>query len=279
MLSRPRVSLLAALGCLIGLALTGALAYLVPVVQVRDSATLEGFAALNGPRLTPVVDRIAHLADPLPYALIGLALAALALVRGRTRVAVAIVGLLLLTGATTQVLKQLLAHPRSSDWLSGWSISAHSWPSGHATAAMTLALCAVLAVPAMLRPTAAVLGAAFAIAVSYAILVLGWHFPSDVLGGFLVAAFWALLAVAALVALERRHPRRVPREPSPSAVVAASPIALGVAAAVTGLLIVVQRPQALAELALERPTFLGGALAIAVLAASLAVGLARIVRR
>jgi hypothetical protein len=30
----------------------------------------------------------------------------------------------------------------------------------------------------------------FAIAVSYAILALGWHFLSDVIGGFFVAAMW-----------------------------------------------------------------------------------------
>jgi len=53
-------------------------------------------------------------------------------------------------------------------------------------------------VPARLRPYATALGAAFAIAVSFAFLSLGWHYPSDVLGGYLVAAAWTGAAVAAL---------------------------------------------------------------------------------
>ena len=59
----------------------------------------------------------------------------------------------------------------------------NSWPSGHSTAAMTLALCAILVAPPVLRTAAAILGGAFAVGVGYALLVLGWHYPSDVLGG------------------------------------------------------------------------------------------------
>ena len=43
---------------------------------------------------------------------------------------------------------------------------------------MTLALCAVLVAPPALRAAAAVLGGAFAVGVGYAVLVLGWHYPS-----------------------------------------------------------------------------------------------------
>jgi len=41
-------------------------------------------------------------------------------------------------------------------------------------------------------------------------LILAWHMPSDVLGGYLVAALWTALAVAALRAADRRWPARVP---------------------------------------------------------------------
>src|SRR5204863_3674731 len=99
---------------------------------------------------------------------------------------------------TTELLKPLLAHPRTAEWLGDSQVAAASWPSGHATAAMTVALCAVLVAPAALRPLAAVAGSLFALAVSFSILVQHWHFPSDVVGGYLVAATWGLLAVAAL---------------------------------------------------------------------------------
>ena len=94
---------------------------------------------------------------------------------------------------TTQLLKPLLAAPRPITLLEFPVVAAASWPSGHATAVMSLALCSVLAAQARLRPFVAALGAAFAVAVCYSFLELGWHYPSDVLGGFLVAAAWTLL--------------------------------------------------------------------------------------
>jgi membrane-associated phospholipid phosphatase len=274
-LRRPRPPLVGALAGLAGLVLTGALAYLSPVAHGRDSATLQGFVGLNRPRLTPLVTHVAHLADPVPFALIGLALTAVALARGRVRLALAVPLVLVLAGATAELLKPLLAHPRYSEWLGEGQIAAAAWPSGHATAAMTLALCGVLAAPARLRPTAGALGGAFAIAVSYAILVLGWHFPSDVIGGFLVAALWTLLAVAALNALELRRPTRA-RQPAPAgALDTLGPLVLGGASAALAVAVALQRPRAVADYAVAHTTFAAGAAVIAAVALALAAGLVR----
>ena len=87
-------------------------------------------------------------------------------------------------------------------------IGAASWPSGHATAALALVLCAVLVAPARLRLLVAVVGAVFA-APWASLLILAWHMPSDVIGGYLVAALWIALAVAALRA--RRAPPALSR--------------------------------------------------------------------
>ena len=177
----------------IALAITGVLAKLIPLTRAGDGRTLNGFVGLNTPRLTPALDHVAH--SPTP------ALRAcrprprrVALARRRARVAVAIALLFVSTGATTEFLKHLLAAPRFDEWLGHAQIAAASWPSGHSTAAMTMALCAVLAAPPRLRPTVAAVGSAFAVAVAYAILTLGWHFPSDVFGGYLVAAAYVLVA-------------------------------------------------------------------------------------
>jgi membrane-associated phospholipid phosphatase len=280
-LRNPRTALLGAFACLLGLALTGFLAYLVPIVQARDSATLQGFVALNRPRMTVFIGHVAHLADPRPYAIIGLALAAVAFVRRRPRVGVAIIFLLFLTGATTQTLKQGLAQPRFSDWLGDGQIAAASWPSGHATAAMTLALCAVLAAPPVTRPTVAAIGALFAVSVSYAILALGWHFPSDVVGGFLVASMWTLVAVAVLEVLPERERRAddsaTRRLPVPGGAPRSGfgPMIIGSGAVATVVAAWAARPEAAMTFARERPWFVLGALAIAALATALAAGLAR----
>lgn len=279
MLRSPRIPLLGALACFLGLAVTGVLAYLVPIAQERDSATLFGFTELNRPRITPLIDGVAHLADPAPYALIGLLLIGVALVRRRPRVAGAVLFLILATGYTTQTLKPLLASPRYDEWLGTGQIAAASWPSGHATASMTLALCAILVAPARARPTVAALGALFAISVSYSILALGWHFPSDVLGGFLVAMTWTLAVVAGLAWLEQKRPSQV-RGPRPvlKRTDALGPIALGSAGAAVVAMITLGRPDEVATYASDHASFVVGAGGIAALAVLLVLGFARGVR-
>jgi membrane-associated phospholipid phosphatase len=270
MLRRPGPPLLLATLTAIALAITGVLAQLVGLTRAGDARTLNGFVDLNAPHLTPALNTIAHLADPLPYALTGLALAAIALVRGRARVAVAIPLIFVATGATTESLKHLLATPRFDEWLGHAQIGAASWPSGHSTAAMTMALCAVIAAPPRLRPTVAAVGGAFAVAVAYAILTLGWHFPSDVFGGYLVAATYVLLAVSAIAFSERRWPSRRGAEAGsrPADVVPALGVALAGVGGVAG--VALARPHALIDYASAHTTFVAGALAIAALAAVLA---------
>ena len=273
MIWRPGTWLLAAAGCLGALALTGVLAYLVPIAHWHDSATLQGFIALNEPQRTEVIVRLAHLADPVPYALIGLSLAAWAAARRRPRTSAAVLTVLVLTGLTSQTLKPLLAQPRYDEWLGDGQIAAASWPSGHATAAMTLALLAVLAAPPRWRPTAGAAGGAFAIVVSYAVLALGWHFPSDVLGGYLVAGFWTALAGASLTAAARRWPQphdlRAP-EPPVTPLHVAPAAGLAVLAALAAVAVVVDRPRAVQSFAAEHTNFVLGAGAIGVLAVALA---------
>lgn len=265
---RPRIALLAALVCVAGLLVTLVLAYFAPPLSGRDAATLQGFVDLNRPRLTPWLSYVAHLADPAPYALIGLALVLLALARRRGRVALAIVVVLVGSAASTEALKPLLSHPRPQEWLGKGQIAAASWPSGHATAAMALALCAVIAVPARWRPAAATAGGLFALGVAYAILALGWHFPSDVIGGYLVAALWMSLAVAAVMRWDELRPVQAERA-APSALAAGAPLVLVASALLGALLIALDRPHAVAGYAREHPAFLLGAATIAALAALL----------
>jgi membrane-associated phospholipid phosphatase len=279
-LRTPRIPLLGAAFCAVGLTITGILAYLVPLAHDRDAVTLEAFQELNRPRLTPLLGHVAHLADPAPYALIGLSLAVLALARHRPRTSAVILVLLVLDGVTTESLKHLLAQPRFSEWLGAGQIGAESWPSGHATASMTLALCAVLAAPQRLRPVVAGVGACFAMAVSYAILALGWHFPSDVIGGFFVASMWTLLAVAALLAAERRwpvpaHEDPVGRGPGREGIIAVT-LGAGLAAIVGA--VAIARPAQLSTFAEQHTSFFVVAASIAALATLMATGVARAVR-
>src|SRR5580693_3684106 len=96
------------------------------------------------------------------------------------------------------------------------------YPPFFALWGLALVWCALLVTPPAHRRLVAMLGGVFALAVGVALLVLAWHMPSDVVGGYLLATFWAALAFAALRSSERdgnaRAPARTqlggPRRPS-----------------------------------------------------------------
>jgi len=77
-------------------------------------------------------------ASPAQVALITLVLAAVCLLRGRPRVAVAVIGLTAATSLSSQLLKLLLAHPRFPSSLS-YTLGPEALPSGHATEAHIVA--------------------------------------------------------------------------------------------------------------------------------------------
>jgi hypothetical protein len=83
-----------------------------------------------------------------------------------------------------------------------------AFPSGHATASMTLALGALMIAPRALRPLVAALGGVFALLVAFSTMILAWHYPSDVVGGYLLATGWSLVVLAALRAAAARWPDR-----------------------------------------------------------------------
>jgi membrane-associated phospholipid phosphatase len=202
--SGPNGALAVAGLCALALALVWLVAELVPAAHIRDAAALHDFTLLSRPRIDAVGEFLLHLLDPLLFVIWGVGLVLLAIARGQARIAVAVVAIMGMAPTTAELLKPLLAHPHDRV---GWQwIGSASWPSGHATAAMTLVLCALLVTPHGLRPLVAALGCAFAVAVGCSLLILAWHMPSDVIGGYLVASLWTALAVAALRAAERRWP-------------------------------------------------------------------------
>jgi hypothetical protein len=145
---------------------------------------------------------------------------------------------------------------------------------------MSLALCAVLVASARWRPLVAALGAVFAVAVGYSTLVLVWHFPSDVLGGFLVATLWTTLGIAALWAAGARWPERAGREAALRVGEALTPSALAVGAATAcAAALALARPDATLAYAQAHTVFVVGGLAIAALGATLAATLAVALRR
>jgi membrane-associated phospholipid phosphatase len=152
-------------------------------------------------------DAIASLGAPLPMLAMLAVACAIALLRGRPRGALA--ALLVVVGAnvTTQLLKALLAHPRVKLAIGGDPFEPNTFPSGHTTAVASLAVAYAFVVPAALRGLALALGGALALAVGCSVVVIAWHYPSDVLGAYLVVACWGFAVLAVMRTIAPGRPR------------------------------------------------------------------------
>jgi membrane-associated phospholipid phosphatase len=216
----------------------------VGVIADAELRVLEGFMGLPG---HAYAYDLVSMFDPAPFAVLSLALVAGALLARRPRPAAAALITMLGAGVTTQQLKPLLAFQR--DFPPMHFMGPVAYPSGHTTAVMSLALALIIVSPARLRPLAVAAGSLLTVATVFSLLVLGSHYPSDIVGGLLVASTWACVASALL---------RLELKPSLSGA------ALGafVLAGAGGLLIALRPGDALAY-ATANTTFVVGALAIA----------------
>lgn len=268
---------------ILAMALTWYLSHEVAALRLLDVSILQGFLELRRPILDGPANLLTSLFNPFPYVVLCAVPVGVALRRGRRDVALGILVLLFGANATTELLKPLAVGPR--DWVAvpGIYLSHATWPSGHSTASMSLALALVISAPQRLRPLVASLMAALVIGVGYSLLTLGWHFPSDVLGGFEMAICWALFVVGAVRAHEARRPALASQVTRPRALSLTETLrpaavmivcALGVAAALTAA-----RPAQVLGFATAHPAFMTGAVVIALLSFACASGFSLLLRR
>jgi membrane-associated phospholipid phosphatase len=259
---RQRSLWLAAAACATALGAEGALAFALPGARSLDAHALRAFEALaqNGHVATASAAVIS--ATPAAIAILTALLALVALHDGRRTLAAAIPLATIGAVVSADLLKSLIDETRFSATLGYNQLTASSWPSGHSTAAMMGLLCALLVAPKRLRRLVAVAGSAAVLLVCCSLLVQGVHYPSDVLGGMLLAGLWASLTLAVVSRRgERIDSHAVLREP--------------VAGAAAGVLVALAGAATLASIGLP----VGGALLLAtatlgLVAAALGAGIA-----
>lgn len=223
---------------------------------------------------------VVWLCDPSRVVFLAAVPLVVALARRRGHDACAVLFLLAGAGVTTLALKHVLPEP----FLGVPSPVPHPrFPSGHSTAAMSLVLALTLVAPARLRPLIAGLGAVFAAAVGYALLTLGSHYPTDVFGGFLVAATWSLLTVAGLAVFESRFGTSTSASAEPSLPISVrealtSPVAALLTAVALAAIVVLSDPQSVISYVRAHNDFIVGVGVIAVLSTALSTGIVLSVR-
>jgi undecaprenyl-diphosphatase len=108
----------------------------------------------------------------------------------------------LLSSFASDIMKAAFARPRPSLVPHLDSVNNLSFPSGHATSAMAVYLFVALVVPPEQRARWMIPMMILAIATGISRMMLGVHFPSDVIGGWMLGAAFALVAVTVLRRLE-----------------------------------------------------------------------------
>jgi membrane-associated phospholipid phosphatase len=203
----PLAPLAGCAACAAGVLLLAWLAHAGGGAARFDQTVLNrALAAAGGSAALPGARALVHLGDPGPV----LALTALACfgatLAGRLREAIGAIVLVAGAGATTLVLKELLADERFDPALLHHPIVATAYPSGHSTALAAVAFAVALVTAPRWRALAALLAGAPALLAGACLVALGDHFPSDVVGGWLVAGFWLCAVVAALRAAAQALP-------------------------------------------------------------------------
>lgn len=134
------------------------------------------------------------------FTLSGTLVAALLMFLKRRRVlALILAAVVLVERALVDLLKEVTARPRPSG--GEFLVESLAFPSGHAANSMTAFLAiALLAVPPAHRRPAVIAAVTLSLLVGLTRIILGVHWPSDVIGGWAIG----LAAVALAIAVARR---------------------------------------------------------------------------
>ena len=175
--------------------------------QRLDASALKGRGVLSRHDLH-VAQRLHTSLDLASLALLGTAILLVALLRARPRLAVGTCTLIVGSLATTEILKRSLRRPKLG--VVGVLGNAPTYPSGHTTIAMALAVSAIFVSPRRWRVAVAVLGSLFASVIGCSLVATASHRPGDVIGAVLVVTAWAAVVAAGLLRAGPDHTRRKP---------------------------------------------------------------------
>jgi len=171
--------------------------------QRVDQAAMDG-AQFGRTRLWQIAEPILEIVSIPALGIVLVATMTVAVLRRRWMLALQIAVLVVGANLSTQLLKYYVLHRPDLDVT---YVLANSLPSGHTTAAASVAVAAVLVAPPRARPVATVLGGAYAGLTGVSTLVGQWHRPSDVVAALFVVLAWCGVATAMSALGRRAEPR------------------------------------------------------------------------
>ena len=156
-----------------------------------DTTTLQTLHATVPAGLAPLIVGVTALGSAPVVLLVVLVGAGLLMARHATRQLKALLGVTVLTEALNLLLKSLIHRQRPHLWAGLWSLTDYSFPSGHSMAAMAIygLLAYLLSLHYPRQAWWIKLGAAgLILAIGASRMLLGVHWPTDVLGGYAAGA-------------------------------------------------------------------------------------------
>jgi membrane-associated phospholipid phosphatase len=173
--------------------------------QAVDTAAMRG-AEVHHPKVVEILNRALNGTTLASLILVCVAAAAIGIVRRRLDVAVGAAVLVAGANLTSQLLK---THLHRAD-LDNFP-APNSFPSGHTTAAASVAFALIIALPHAVRGMVALIGAGYVTVIAVATVWAEWHRPSDTVAGLLVVLAWGALVAAVIRARGLRRPGLVTR--------------------------------------------------------------------
>jgi membrane-associated phospholipid phosphatase len=205
--SRRLSALLVAGACALGLLCTWLIAFGTDAGLRLDQRIYDAVAARRTAQAAGLATHIRQLADPGGFLVLVAVVLAVPVLRRRWLLVAAVAAVVMGANATTQVLQELTYGGRHVV-----SIPRAYWPSGHTTAIVSLALGLLISVPRPARIPVGLFAVAAAVAMGWAVTVLGSHLPSDIVGAVFVCGMWAAAVQAGMLWLDRQAPEDRARE-------------------------------------------------------------------
>jgi YegS/Rv2252/BmrU family lipid kinase len=190
-----------------------------PLTQFDDRGSPAADYAVDSGWLIRPLRVVEVVFQTIGMTVLTLALAILMLVRGHRRAAVYTVGVMVTTTIVYSVIKVFVGRARPEWQLHQALLSSKSFPSGHAASitafgGVLIVLVVMLVRRGTIRRLLYPLIGAVVVLVCLDRVLLGRHYPSDVVGGFLLGMGMVALGLAVYSPLPRSHAVLLPELPS-----------------------------------------------------------------
>jgi undecaprenyl-diphosphatase len=172
-----------------------------------DRSVYQALYSGGHPALVAVARLFTALGEPTFLIAAGVACALWLWYAGRTRLALVLIAITMIGRGLAEIQKYTIARVRPELEPHLVVVKTQSFPSGHATSSMVFYLTIALAVTAGNRwhRPAACAAVLLSLMIGTSRVMLGVHWPSDVIGGWAFGALWVLLTLRLTERLFREH--------------------------------------------------------------------------